>query len=241
MKNTRILYMFLIILLAGRCAFAATCASPGFALTVPRFVAGGGASGSAGYTLEDVSIGALTGGSSASAHYSLDAGFTSGGSMSGRPSAPGLYPVATPTNMAIQALSGTKDPDTSIYLNGYEAVSIDGSDTWSYRTTLTEGTNHFILTSRDSSGAESDSVSTTIKCDTLPPLIVISAPVDNTITYKERVAVNGTSDDVTFTEDKDLTLGRNRVIVNRTDAAGNAASYELLLYRARKPIGPAQP
>jgi hypothetical protein len=69
----------------------------------------------------------------------------------------------------MQTLSGTKDSNTSIYINGYEVVSLTNDRTWSYSYALDEGNNYLIITSRDVNNLESISVEINIFLDTSPP------------------------------------------------------------------------
>jgi len=73
--------------------------------------------------------------------------------------------VLSPTNISPQTLSGTKEPNTSIWINGVEILLINFEITWSYSFNLSEGTNNISITSRDAAGNESSAVLTTIEYD----------------------------------------------------------------------------
>jgi len=81
------------------------------------------------------------------------------------PTTPTLNEVITPTNISIQALSGTKETNSSIWLNGVEVVSLNLSTVWSYSYNFSEGNNNISVTSRDTVGNESSAVLTTIEYD----------------------------------------------------------------------------
>jgi len=81
------------------------------------------------------------------------------------PGTPTLNSVITPTNISPQTLSGTKETNTSIWVNDTEVVSLNSSTDWSHSYNLSEGTNNISITSRDAAGNESYPVSTTIEYD----------------------------------------------------------------------------
>jgi len=82
------------------------------------------------------------------------------------PTTPTLNEVITPTNISIQILSGTKENNSSIWLNGVEVVPLDSSVNWSHSYNLSEGNNNISVTSRDATGNESSAISATIEYDT---------------------------------------------------------------------------
>ena len=81
------------------------------------------------------------------------------------PDVPTLNEVITPTNISPQILSGTKEANSSICINGTEAVALNSNTTWSYSFGLSEGTNNISITSRDALGNESSAITSTIKYD----------------------------------------------------------------------------
>ncbi|GAI75187.1 unnamed protein product, partial [marine sediment metagenome] len=83
----------------------------------------------------------------------------------GAPEAPILDAVLSPTNLSPQSLSGTKEINSSIWINGVEAVPLDSSVNWSYSFNLSEGVNNISITSRDVAGNESTALATTIEYD----------------------------------------------------------------------------
>ncbi len=85
------------------------------------------------------------------------------------PSKPVINAVASPTSNPIQTLSGAKDINTSIWINGLEKVPIDGFTTWSVSILLTEGQNQIRVSAKNSIGAEAGPVVADILLDTTPP------------------------------------------------------------------------
>lgn len=81
------------------------------------------------------------------------------------PNKPTLSDITSPTNVSSQILSGTKEANTSIWINGVEAVPLDSSTDWSYSFDLTEGENNISITSRDTVGKESSPVTAVIEYD----------------------------------------------------------------------------
>jgi len=81
------------------------------------------------------------------------------------PSKPTLNDVITPTNISPQLLSGTKEANSAIWINGTEVVPLDSSNEWSYICNLSEGNNNISITSRDAVGNESIPTTTVIEYD----------------------------------------------------------------------------
>ena len=81
------------------------------------------------------------------------------------PAQPTLNTVTSPTNISFQTLSGTKEVNSSIWINGVEVVPFDSSTDWSYSYNLSEGTNNISITSRDVAGNESSAITSTIEYD----------------------------------------------------------------------------
>jgi len=76
-----------------------------------------------------------------------------------------LNTVISPSNISSQILSGTKETNSSIVINGAEVISLNLSKDWSYSYNLSEGTNNISITSRDAAGNEIFPVTTTIEYD----------------------------------------------------------------------------
>ena len=96
----------------------------------------------------------------------------------GAPAAPTLNPVTSPTGTSPQTISGTKEANTSVWLNGSEIVALSASTTWSYAMPLVEGDNAISLTCKDALGNESPATTGVIVLDTGAP----GAPTLNAVT-----------------------------------------------------------
>ena len=79
------------------------------------------------------------------------------------PAAPAINPVTPTTLNNIITLTGTKDPGTSIWINGVLIVPADGSTAWSSEYSLQPGVNTLQISSRDSAGSLSDPTTVTIE------------------------------------------------------------------------------
>ncbi|MBI4068087.1 DUF5011 domain-containing protein [Candidatus Kaiserbacteria bacterium] len=86
------------------------------------------------------------------------------------PSTPTINPIASPTSAGAQTISGGKDADTAIVVNGVEAVAQSATTTWSASVNLaTEGDNTFSVQARDAAGNLSSSTVIVIVRDTTGP------------------------------------------------------------------------
>lgn len=83
--------------------------------------------------------------------------------------APAINPVITPTAVTTQTLTGTKAPDTSLWLNGVQIVPLNADMAWSYILSLVQGTNVLNLLTKDAVGNASATITTAILLDTTPP------------------------------------------------------------------------
>ncbi|MCM8792560.1 MAG: FG-GAP-like repeat-containing protein [Candidatus Omnitrophica bacterium] len=97
------------------------------------------------------------------------------------PAKPGVDPVKSPTNINPVLLKGTKEANSSIWINGKQAVPIDTSITWSYSYRLVEGKNNLSITAQDASGNISEAVILEIVLDTVAPVVRITNPQDGTV------------------------------------------------------------
>jgi len=153
---------------------------------------------------------------------------------------PILNPVTSPTNISSQTLSGTKELNTSIWINGTEVISINSDTTWYYPYNLSEGINNISITSRDAAGNESPTITTIIILDTINPVVptlndvvsptnispqILSGTKEiNTsiwINEIESVLINS---DTTWYYAFDLSEGGNKISITACDAAGNKST-----------------
>jgi len=94
------------------------------------------------------------------------------------PTQPTLNTITSPTNISPQILSGTKEVNTSIWINGTEVTLFNSSTNWSYSYNFSEGINNISITSRDAAGNESFAITATIEYD--PNIYVDEANVTET-------------------------------------------------------------
>lgn len=237
MHIKKILTLFTILIISATFVFAGVHTSPSYRLEETKVVVSGGKANSGDYFLENVEIGKLFGGKSESVNYSLD---TTPKDRIDRPNPPAINPVTSPTNNSVQALSGTKEALTSIYINGYEAVPLGSETTWSCSKLLAEGDNYFSITARNELGLESEPIEIAIILDTIPPLLIIDYPLDGTIATINPNLVEGTIDGVPFSEERTLSFGVNTIVKDATDNAGNYSVKSIEVYLVRQPIPPPQ-
>lgn len=169
------------------------------------------------------------------------------------PAQPTLDTVLSPTNVSPQTLSGTKESNTSIWINGAEVIPINSETTWSYSLHLTEGTNSIFITSCDTAGNESSSVSTTIVLDISTPEIptlndvisptnISSQILSGTKETNSSILINGVevislNSSTNWSYSYNLSEGTNNISITSRDAAGNESSavlttieYDLNIY-----------
>ncbi|MFV1983053.1 MAG: hypothetical protein ACC657_05880 [Thiohalomonadales bacterium] len=158
-------------------------------------------------------------------------------------STPPLKPAVTSTlftNVSGYTLVGSKDANSSIWINDVEEIATNTNTTWSFAVSLAEGNNLFSLTSRDALGNVTAVVTETVVLDMTPPVapgVNIVATPTNSNPYtlsgsKESGAsiwINGAlivaSDSSTnWTTNVALNVeGANTFTVSSKDAAGNSS------------------
>ena len=165
------------------------------------------------------------------------------------PAAPTLNPVTSPTGVTPQTISGGKDPNTSVWLNGSEIVALNVNTTWSYDMPLLEGSNPISLTSKDSLDNESAPTTSAIVLDTAAP----AAPTLNPVTSPTGVTpqtISGGKDpntsvwlngseivalnvNTTWSYDMPLLEGSNPISLTSKDSLDNESARDRLSHRAR--------
>ncbi len=93
------------------------------------------------------------------------------------PAAPQLNPVVSPTSSPSQEISGTKEANTAIYLNGARIISNNADTTWQYTVSLVNGVNHLVFKARDLSGNDSGETAVDIIYDDVAPPAVTTLSV----------------------------------------------------------------
>jgi len=156
------------------------------------------------------------------------------------PAQPTLNSITSPTNISSQALSGTKEVNTSIWINGVEVVPLDSSVNWSYYYNLVEGINNISITSRDAAGNESAPITTIIMLDIstpgAPTLNAVVSPTNvtpqilsgvkgaNTSIWINNIEVIPVNSSTIWTYDFNLSEGENNISITSKDSAGNESS-----------------
>jgi RHS repeat-associated protein len=127
----------------------------------------------------------------------------------------------------------------TISVNG-TAVSLAQNGSWTGTAALKQGTNTITVVAADAVG-NTVTISRTVTADWTAPVLVISSPLDSTITKLSSMTVSGTIKDSTavtltingnsvpisngtFTTTVNLAEGTNKITIVATDAAGNTTS-----------------
>jgi parallel beta-helix repeat protein len=164
------------------------------------------------------------------------------------PNQPILNNVTSPTNVSLQILTGAKETNSSIWINGTEAVPLNSSIDWSYSYNLSEGTNNISVTSCDAAGNESSAVTIIIILDTInqaaPTLDAVLSPTNvspqtlsgtketNTSVWINNIEIIPVNPSTTWTYDFYLSEGENNISITCQDSAGNEsdeASTKIIL------------
>jgi len=98
-----------------------------------------------------------------------------------RPQAPSLNPVSSPVAAETQTLTGTKEANTGMMINGLERVAVDAQTTWIAEITLQEGHNPITLSAFNVEGLLSEPISTQIILDTQAPRLISSTPANGAL------------------------------------------------------------
>lgn len=173
---------------------------------------------------------------------------------------PSIDPVASPTNIGTQTITGTKPTDTSIHLaDGTEIVARSSDTTWSYDVTLTVGTNIIEVYAEDAAGLPSGTVQAEILYDITPP----ATPGVNSVTSPTATAaqvISGTKEagsaiyrvggatplvaadaSTTWSYTQNLNEGVNTIALVAEDAAGNRSLSPATFTIELDTIAPAAP
>lgn len=146
------------------------------------------------------------------------------------PPVPVVDAVTSPANRTEITLTGAKSAGTGVYANGAQIAPVSNETNWSAVLTLAhEGENHFTITARKASGAESEPVSITVVRDTTPPEIQFTRPLPNSYVNQRQTFVYGTIDGGEFSMIAELEEGSNIVTKTAVDAAGNESTAALPL------------
>ncbi|MEW5797317.1 MAG: hypothetical protein AB1772_13310 [Candidatus Zixiibacteriota bacterium] len=97
------------------------------------------------------------------------------------PFPPTINQVKSPTREGTQIVSGTKEPNTSILLNGIEVVSNNESGSWQYSVELAEGENLLHFQAMDSFGNSSEEKVVKIICYSKGQTGYVVGRIDHTL------------------------------------------------------------
>ena len=159
------------------------------------------------------------------------------------PGAPVLNEVISPANNPKCLFSGTKEANSSIWINNQEFVPISAFTSWSCLFKLAEGINDIIVFSKDGAGNSSPSVTRTVLFDITAPPPPVIAPVltpcdsstqilqgsktaDTAVIFIECPtadvsALTYPADDNWSCTLTNLTAGKNRILAISCDEPGN--------------------
>src|SRR5680860_1173541 len=153
------------------------------------------------------------------------------------PDQPTLGAVTSPTNISPQTLSGTKEPNTSIWINEVEVIPVNSSTTWTYDFNLSEGENNISITSKDSAGNENGAVTVKIILDatspTIPTLNEVITPTNissqilsgakeiNSSIWINGVEVVFLNSSTVWSYSYNFSEGNNNISVTSRDTVGN--------------------
>lgn len=79
------------------------------------------------------------------------------------PSTPTINPIISPTTEEFQTISGTKEENTMILINGSPVSEINDPTLWSYNFQLAAGGNNIVVSAQDAAGNTSQPASTNIE------------------------------------------------------------------------------
>ena len=141
--------------------------------------------------------------------------------------------------------------DSGTAVTGYTTTAITNGYTVTYTptTALSDGSHTITASVSDYDGNTSTTASITIKVDTVPPTLTVTAPTDNLFTNKSSCTVSGTTNDAlsspvtvtitvggkdagtvtvgsdgTFSKAVTLAEGANTIVVTSKDALGKSTS-----------------
>ncbi|MBI1921543.1 MAG: Ig-like domain-containing protein [Geobacter sp.] len=173
------------------------------------------------------------------------------------PDKPTVNAVTTPTRAATQTLTGTKQADTALVINGAVKAPLDSAITWTYSYPLAEGANILTIVARDAAGNDSAFIDPrpAITLDTTPPLFTVdtyktpAAQPTQVISGKKEpgcvVKLNGavildaTNQNADWSHTVDLTDSNGfakKFDFTATDAVGNVTTKSIsILYDSAPP------
>jgi|GEM_PF-2351211 len=91
-----------------------------------------------------------------------------------------VQPAVNRSNAVSVTLTGTREDNTSVWVNGTRQVEI-GSGDWSRSLDLNQGENTLIITLKDTAGNESNPATVQVLVDSIAPVVNSVSPADNSL------------------------------------------------------------
>ncbi|MDP8261341.1 MAG: hypothetical protein P9M01_03225 [Candidatus Kappaea frigidicola] len=154
------------------------------------------------------------------------------------------------TNKTTYKLTGTKEPQTSLFINKVEKVAVDNKESWTTEVSLRDGENICNLHLVDAAGNIGPEKTITITKDNEAPLILQISPENHSVLDSAAVSIRGVLADtagikclkvnnqiVTVSDEGffsisniNLNTGKNIFVIVIEDTAGNIANYGYELF-----------
>ena len=152
---------------------------------------------------------------------------------------PGLDPVDT--NEVDQIIIGEKEAGTAIFINGVEVVPLNNDTTFSVPVTLVEGSNVFLVKTRDEASNDSPELSVALVLDTIAPgspSIVINDGTDFTLIRDVTLTLSATdatevrvSEDPNFTNDDFISFSEDPTLLPFELSRGGGTKTVFAVFR----------
>ncbi len=166
------------------------------------------------------------------------------------PSAPHVEANTFITNKNSYKLTGTKEPQTCLYINKVKKLEVNNKATWFCVVSLNTGKNIFNLCLKDAAGNKSPDKKITITKDVKMPVLLQITPENHSVLDSTAVNISGVISDnytlksliinnqpVTVSSEGvfnltniNLNTGKNLFIIVIEDVAGNKANYGYELF-----------
>jgi methionine-rich copper-binding protein CopC len=91
-----------------------------------------------------------------------------------------VQPAVNRSNAASITLTGIREENTSVWVNGIQQVAV-GSGDWSKPLNLNQGDNILTITLKDRAGNESDPATVEVLVDSIAPTVASVTPADNSL------------------------------------------------------------
>jgi hypothetical protein len=161
-----------------------------------------------------------------------------------------IRPLPEITNKPRITVEGIVELGTSLTVNGVE-IQPDEQGSFYADVDLSEGLNTIVIAAEDFLGGKKEIIHEVV-LDTVPPSITIKAPQPGQVTRDAQITIVGTTDptanvsingialqteDGLFAHEVSLEEGENVFVIEAVDAAGNAQTTTLSIYREPTIVG----